>query len=144
MANLVDPGGVASPIFPQRLLLSSAGDELDLATLSANLDLQTLVNNVRFDPVSGRYTAEIRMQNPVAANGRQLAAVFSGLPLGVELLNPSGVDSLGSPYINLAPAVPFGGLPVGAVSDAVQFEIDNPSLRRFSINPNILAAKCAC
>ena len=139
LVNVVDPDGIASPVFPLRPVVVGAGDEIDLTALSAAQDVQALVNNVRFDPASGRYMAEIRVQNPEAATGRQVAAVFPGLRPGVDLIDPSGSDPSGSPYINMAPAVPFGGLPAGIMSDAVQLEINNPSLKRFSLNPEILA-----
>ncbi|MEM1062052.1 MAG: Ig-like domain-containing protein, partial [Planctomycetota bacterium] len=96
--------------------------------------LAPLVTNVRFDDATGRYTAELRVRNDGTADvGRRLAAVLTGLPTGVSVVNASGTDTSGASYFNLTDAVPTGGLAVGKTSDAVLIEIDNPAETRFDL-----------
>lgn len=139
LSNVLDPTGTASPVFPRQRGLAAPGEELDLPTLSVTQDVEVVVENVRFNPSNGRYTAGIRVCNLGAAIGWQVALVFPGLPVGVELLSPSGVDASGSPYINLEDAIGAGGLSKGAISGPVLIEIDNPGLQRFSLIPTVLA-----
>ncbi|MBW3599816.1 MAG: hypothetical protein KY475_21415, partial [Planctomycetes bacterium] len=54
------------------------------------------------------------------------------------LLNASGEDDDGAPYVNLTGAVPRGGLAAGAASDPVLVEFDNPDRVRFALRPEVL------
>src|SRR5262249_7089294 len=111
---------------------------VDLTGMNSATDLEVQVGNVRFDPVTGRYTADLRLHNTGAAVGRQVAVVFPGLPAGVELVNRSGVDTGGSPYVNFRDAIAAGGLGAGTVSSAIEVIFSNPGAVRFRLLPDVL------
>jgi hypothetical protein len=138
VANVVDPNGVAGPVFPTAATPGTAGPALNLASLAASIDVDLNVMNVRFDSDAGRYTAELTVTNGGTAIGRRVAVVFPGLPAGVTLLNPSGIDGSGSPYISFGDSIASGGLGTGDDSEPIEVTFDNPSLTRFAIVPDIL------
>ncbi len=119
--------------------LKTIAGPLDLAMLSEALDVQVLVENIRFNSRTGRYTAELRLKTTETPLGRTLAVLFPDLPAGVELVTSSGVDSSGNPYINLADTIPRGGLGATSVSQPVEIAFDNPDDVRFAIRPRVLA-----
>lgn len=134
-----DPAGTAGPVFPFRNELAPTGAALDLAELSPDELLQPRIDNVRFDPSTGRYTATLRLRNSGGAVGRQAVVVFPGLPAGVSLLNASGNDGNGNPYLNLREAIPSGGLSAGQESVAVEIVFSNPDQLRFRLTPQVLS-----
>jgi RHS repeat-associated protein len=138
VADVVDPQGTSGPVFPAATTTTPAGPALDLTTLGPAPGVRLLASNIRFDDATGRYTADLRLRNDGAATGRQVAAVFPGLPADVRLLDPSGSDAAGSPYLNFHDAIPAGGLGASAVSDPIEATFANPDHARFALTPNIL------
>lgn len=138
LTNEVDESGVASPVFPMRRDVAQAGATLDLSGLTESTDLDVVLSKVSLDTDTGRYVADLQIENTGAAIGRQVAVVFDSLPDGVTLLNASGIDSNGNPYINLNLAIRPGGLLEGGISDAVQVVFDNPNLLNLDLQPQVL------
>ncbi|KAI9129302.1 FG-GAP-like repeat-containing protein [Acaryochloris sp. CCMEE 5410] len=138
LTNEVDESGVASPVFPMRRDVAQPGATLDLGGLTASTDLDVVLSKVSLDTDTGRYVADLQIENTGAAIGRQVAVVFDSLPDGVTLLNASGADSNGNPYINLNLAIRPGGLLEGGISDAVQVVFDNPNLLNLDLQPQVL------
>ena len=115
----------------------AAGPEVDLTSLNPSTDIELTVSNVRLDADTGLYIADVQLRNTGPAIGRQVVAVFPGLPDEVTFVGPSGVDATGQPYLNFSSAIPRGGLGANARSDAVEVVIDNPSLVRFSLTADL-------
>ncbi|MCA9153461.1 MAG: VCBS repeat-containing protein, partial [Planctomycetales bacterium] len=82
------------------------------------------VDNVIFDSRAGRLVADIRATNRGPSLGREMIAVIEGLPSGVSVLNASGMTTVGSPFINLEPAAPRGGLRANATTTPIRVEFD--------------------
>ena len=137
LTNIVDAEGMTSPIFPFRDNRVDAGAALDFETLTQTQDIVVDVGNVRFDPVSGNYTAEIRVKNNGDLTGRQVAVVFNDLPAAVTLLNPSGLTLSGAPYINMREAIQSGGLLTNAVSDPIEIVFSDFGLARFALHTSV-------
>lgn len=139
LANLVDVNETSS----SRLLTENtpidAGGALPLSSLTSFSDVRLQVSNVRFDSATGKYRAEIRVQNNGSSLGRDVAVVFPSLPADVTLVNPSGTTTAGAPYVNLKPAIPRGGLTQGSSSQTVVIEFNNPGKVPFAIKPQVLA-----
>ena len=134
--NTVDVTGQASLVMPVVDDRRATGGALDLSVLTGSTSVITELSNVRIDAASGRYIAELRVRNNSAqAIDRNVAVVFPGLPVGVTLLNPSGVDANGDPYISMRDAILAGGLDSHALSAAVQITFDDPTLARFPVAP---------
>ena len=140
LASQMDETGVVSPIFPLQSNPVAPGPALDLSSLNPSTDLNIVLSQVQFDVQTGRYTANVQVENTGDPVGRQVALVFANLPAGVELLNSSGADSNGFPYLNLKPSIRTGGLATGETSDPIQLVIDNPNLLLFALQPQILAS----
>jgi RHS repeat-associated protein len=138
VTSTVEPDSRSAPRFPAHELERPAGPALDLAALNPSATLETIVSNVRFDSSSGLYKADVRISNAGAAFGRQVIAVFPDLPAGVQLVNASGPDVSGVPYINFTHAIPAGGLAARATSDPVEITIANPGAARFRLLPQVL------
>ncbi len=138
LENEVDEEGVASPVFPVSATTDAPGSAIDLSTLTPSSDVEVLVSNVRFNQTTGRYTAELRVWNHGEALGRNVVVLFPGLPPEVTMLNPSGTDIGGNPYINFLEAIRRGGLAFEAISDPIQIEFDNPDQVRFNLTPEVL------
>ena len=123
--------------FPAASRLAAAGAELDISALQETNDVEVQVRNVRFDSLSGLYTAEIQVRNQGPPLGRQMAVAFPGLPESVHLLDPSGHTEAGVPYINMWLSLSSGGLAAGQVSDPVKIVVENPQLQRFVLAPDV-------
>ena len=89
--NVVDPQGVSAPLLTMSAPAFDPGSALDLVTLAENAALTLNVSNVRADATTGRYRAELTVQNTGAGIGRQIAVVLTGLPAGVNVANPGAV-----------------------------------------------------
>lgn len=136
--SVLDLEGVASPSFSRTTSLAASGGPLDLTSLVAADDIEAELHNARFDSPSNRYRAELRLNNHGTAIGRTAALLFPDLPPGVNVLNPSGTDGNGDPYLNLTPAIPRGGLAAHATSRSILFELENPSQAQLPIAAQIL------
>ncbi|WP_165229541.1 peroxidase family protein [Aquisphaera insulae] len=142
LANTVDPDGSAQPALPPLADPDAVGGSLDLSGLIQAVGVSFSVSNVRFDPASGRYAAELVARNDGGETlGRRMAVVFPGLPAGVTLVSPSGLDATGNPYLNLSGAIPPGGLRPGSESSPVLIQIDDPAAVRFSLAPRLLVGE---
>jgi hypothetical protein len=138
VVNTVDPQGIPSPTFiPQSANRATAGPAVNLAQLTAAPAVKAVVSNVRFDPANGRYTADLQVRNDGPALGRQVAVTFPGLPAGVFLVNPSGFDATGAPYLNLTNAIRPGGLAAGATTDPIEIVFTDPNRVRFALRPTV-------
>jgi YD repeat-containing protein len=138
LSNTVDPQGMANPVFPTTEDVFQAGEAVDLTPLTAAPYVQVSFTNVRLDPETGLYVADVQVKNTGPTTSSQVVVVFSGLTNGVTLLNPSGYDSNGNPYISMTPAIASGGLDRGALSGLVQVTFSDPSLLRFNVQPQVL------
>jgi RHS repeat-associated protein len=98
-----------------------------------------MVSDVHYDAAANLYTAALRLRDDGPATGRKLAVVFTGLPSGVQLQNPSGTDASGNPYISFASAIADGGLGMGSLSDPIQVTFADPNQERFALVPQILS-----
>ena len=139
IANELDADGIASPIFPPSVPPLPAGPPItDLASLQPSQDLRPIVENVRLESQTGRYAAELRIQNEGDNAARQVAAVLSNLDASITMSNRSGTTGGGAPYVNMSAAMPSGGLAAGEISKAVAIEFDNPNLLPLSLFPQLL------
>ena len=137
--STTDPEGFANPIFPQDNNPVPAGGQLNLDNLTATTDVAPIFEQVSLDAGTGEYRMRISLQNNSdSATSRNSVVLFENLPEGVELVDASGTDGSGNPYVNLRPAIGSGGLDAGAVSNSVEVVFTNPDLIRFSLNPNVL------
>lgn len=137
--NLVNTSGLAATAFTSDRNLGSAGGALNLTGLTPAPGLHAQIDNIRFDDATGKYQADLVVENDGSAIGTRVAALFPGLPAGVTLLNASGMNSSGVPYLNLTPAISGGGLATGASSQRVQVAFSNPNHVRFPIVPTLLS-----
>jgi RHS repeat-associated protein len=137
-SNEVDLEGSASPVFSREVNRAIAGEVMNLTSLSANSDLKLQLSRMSLDTATGTYKTDVQVKNEGVPVGRQMALKFVGLPVGVQILNASGVDASGNPYINLRNAIQPGGLDRGAVTDAVQIVINNPNNIQFDLQPTLL------
>jgi RHS repeat-associated protein len=134
---LINAAGTARPAFPDDLDLAPAGPALDLSGLSATNGIHTRFQNVRVD-AAGAYTAELVLHNDGTPVGREAAVVFTSLPAGVSLLNPSGSDAQNHPYINFHNAIPDGGLAAGQESRPIELTFTDPSRVPMRLTASVL------
>jgi RHS repeat-associated protein len=140
--NVVDEEGILAPVFPSNTLFAQPGVAVDIAgyNVLAKSSMQAIVDNIRVDGEAGTYLADLTLRNTGDQVSRALAARFNNLPAGVVLRNASGFDASGKPYLNLSPAVPSGGLDVGATTTIVELSIANPNALRFELDIDVLSA----
>lgn len=99
----------------------------DTALLVSANDVVVKVSDLAFHSQLSKLTASLRLANRGDVTGRGLFIFLPSLPDGVVIVDPSGVDSNGVPYINMTSAVPPGGLDSGAESLSVSIT--------FMVNP---------
>jgi RHS repeat-associated protein len=132
--NVTDSEGTpATPLVPTAEILQPA-TSIPFSTLNPSSDIRLELANIRFDANLGVYSAAVRAENSGLAIGRDLAVVFTGLPDGVSLRNPSGMTEAGLPYLSLRNAIPSGGLGRNELSSYVEFTIDVPSNQSFILS----------
>jgi hypothetical protein len=68
---------------------------------------------------------------------QSLAVVFSNVPAGVQLLNASGTDAEGNPYLNLANAIDGDGLGMLELSSAIELVFSDPDLLRLALQVRV-------
>lgn len=113
---LLEPDALARPRFDVEPLVASVGGAADVSGLFVASDIQAEISQLAYDAGSMHLSGQLNVVNNGDPTGRQLFVFFPNLPAGVSLLNPSGFDSLGTPYLNLTPATLSGGLDTGANS----------------------------
>jgi RHS repeat-associated protein len=135
----LNPSGTPDTFINIPTPYATIGGAVDLTGYTPNLNAKLLITNARFDAVTGKYTADLQVQNiGTTALPRQLAVLFQGLPTGVSLDAASGSDATGVPYLNLKTAIQAGGLSRGEVSTAIQVTFSDPNLIQFGLNPVFL------
>ncbi len=137
LENVVEEEGTVSPTFPTNPP-TTPGPKLELTGLKTTENVAILFQNQKLNATTGEYTTEVQIQNNGPAISRNVVIVFANLPEGVELVNRSGIDENGNPYINLRNAIPTGGLSTGQLSAPVEVKFTNPNLVSFNFNPQIL------
>jgi RHS repeat-associated protein len=140
ISQSLNPNGTADNFINIPTTRVVSGGAVDLTTYSPTNNAKLLLTNTRLDAVTGKYTADLQVQNiGTTALPRQLALQFSDLPPGVTLDGASGSDATGVAYLNLKTAIPAGGLGVGEVSTTIQVTFSDPSLIQFGLKPVFLA-----
>lgn len=139
LVSEIDEAGVESPVFPYRDETVQPGGELDLGNLNPTDAIEVIWSDVRLDAVTGEYRAKLQLRNTGMAIGRQVAVVFENLPDGVALVNASGAEVDGDPYVNVRSAIRPGGLAEGAISDSVEVVFSNPGLLQLDLETVVLA-----
>ena len=130
-----DEAGIPAEIPSDRpdSLLPDASVDIDVFVDAS--EVLVSVENPAFEPLTGRYTADLFVENRGDETYRNVAVVFPGLPDDVLLSNASGTNSNGEPYVSLDVGLPTGGLfPMGR-SGRVQISFSNPDAVRFFQEP---------
>ena len=133
----------SQPAFLFDMATALPADPLDLSLLTPTSNIAANVDKIRFDSATGNYTAEVTLQNTGPAIGRNVAAIFkpeifpaiainSNRAKPISLLNQTGTDEEGHPYINFRNAIPSGGLATNGVSEPIEVQFRNASLIPFS------------
>ena len=138
LSNTVDPLGAQSPpssTVPGRVDAVTSGE---VPAVAPNADLVPHVDGVSFDPTTGRFVADLRIENQGAAVGPDIVVAFPGLPAGVTLLNRQTGFPGSDPVINMRNAIPSGGLQKNETSSVVRIEISNAAGTPFSLVPQVL------
>ena len=128
--------GTLRPDTPQ---LAALGTAIDLTGYTATTNAKLLVSNVSINSTTGKYVADLQVQNTGTTNlARNLAVLFPGLPAGVTLVNKSGTNGSGIPYLNFQNAIAVGGLRPTETSALVRVTFDDLALAQFSLTPTFL------
>ena len=140
VTNTVDELGEGSTLVSSIVTSATAesGEPLNLPSLQSTSDINPQFSNAHFNSTTGKYIVNVRLQNIGAPTGRDVAVLFEDLPDGVSLINASGSDANGNPYVNMRNAIANGGLGSNEYSQFVQLEFDDPSLVQFPIRTSVL------
>ncbi|HND51422.1 MAG TPA: Ig-like domain-containing protein, partial [Pirellulaceae bacterium] len=138
LTNRIQEERVERLAFPNQRSVVPGGLSVDLATLTTPSGVSATVENIKFNSITRRYTADMRLRNDGTPLGRDVVAIFPGL-VNVAMMNASGVTSQFDPYVNFRNAIPSGGLDRGMTSDAVEITLFSPSLAPFSLRPTFRA-----
>ncbi|WP_342596956.1 peroxidase family protein [Cyanobacterium aponinum UTEX 3222] len=141
ITNTTDINGVEKPVFPINHNIVAVGEETDLNNLNSNANIEVVLENVHIDIDNGEYNAQLSLINNGDAIGRNVVVVIKDLPAEVQLLNASGVDGNGNPYLNLRNAINNGGLDAGGMSASVTLDFANPNHQLFSIVTEVLTGE---
>jgi RHS repeat-associated protein len=140
----IDPNGTRGSSVSPAVTPVTPGAATILDSYMATNSAQLLLSNVSLDKVTGKYTADLRVQNVGTSTlSQNLAVLLTSLPTGVTVANSSGTHPAGSPYLNFNTAIQPGGLSGGAISDAIRVVINDPSLAAFSFKPVVLQGAAA-
>jgi RHS repeat-associated protein len=144
LVDSIDPNGTRGTSVSPAITPVTPGAATILDSYLATNNAQLLLSNVSVDKATGKYTADLRVQNVGTTTlSQNLAVLLTSLPTGVTVANSSGTHPAGSPYLNFNPAIQAGGLAGGAISDAVRVVINDPSLAAFSFKPVVLQGAAA-
>ena len=140
----IDPNGNPGTSVSPAIAPVTPGAAKILDSYMATSSAQILLSNVSLDQATGKYTADLRVQNVGTTTlSQNLAVLLTGLPAGVTVANSSGIHPAGSAYLNFDTAIQPGGLAGGAISDALRVVIDDPTLVAFSFKPVVLQGAMA-
>ncbi len=140
LSNEVDLEGVVNPTIPNSSETTLVGPVLDLSALTAQSTIVCHFENVRYDATTQTYRADLSLENTGVAVGRKVAVLFDNLPIGVTLLNPSGTNGSGKPYVSFSNAIGSGGLPTNGQSDSIALSFNLTADKAFGLNPKVLAS----
>ena len=108
---------------------------VDLNELTIDGSLGYEVVHPRLDSATGVYSVGLELTNSGSQDlAQSIAVVFDNLPQGVTLLNPSGFNDQGHPYVSFADGVPTYGLMAGQRSAPVSLEFSTDGSSPFA-NP---------
>ena len=142
--DTIDPDGTPGTSVSPAIAPVTPGVAKILDSYMATSTAQILLSNVSLDKVTGKYTADLRVQNVGTTTlSQNLAVLLTGLPTGVTVANSSGTHPAGSAYLNFDTAIAPGGLAGGATSNAIRVVINDPSLAAFSFKPVVLQGAAA-
>jgi RHS repeat-associated protein len=140
----IDPNGTPGTSVNPAITPVTPGAAKILDSYMATNNAQLLLSNVSLDKATGKYTADLRVQNVGTTTlSQNLAVLLTNLPTGVTVANSSGTHPAGSAYLNFDTAIAPGGLAGGAISDGVRVVINDPSLAAFSFKPVVLQGAAA-
>jgi RHS repeat-associated protein len=140
----IDPTGIPGTSVSPAITPVTPGAATVLDSYLATTTAQLLLSNVSLDKATGKYTADLRVQNiGTTTLSQNLAVLLTQLPTGVTVANSSGTHPTGSPYLNFNTAIQPGGLSGGAISDVLRVVINDPSLVAFSFKPVVLQGAAA-
>ncbi len=134
IGSIVDEDGSAGPVIAAPPIVAP-GAPFDVSGLAANMELTLLHENIRYDSNIKRYDADLRVRNDGADLGRSIVITFESLAGDVSLLNASGIDGSGNPYVSMREAIADHGLLSGQVSDAVHVEFSALTVSPFAFSP---------
>lgn len=140
LTNVVDEEGTEGPIFPVTSQPVAVGDAVDTSSWSQTTDVELTLYGLQQNQTTDQYRAQLQVRNLGDSIGRNVAVVFPNLPSGVQLLNASGTDAVGNPYINLRPAIRPGGLDTGAFADPVELLFSNPNNIPLGLQAQVLTS----
>lgn len=135
--NTLIVDGIPAEAVLDTVLFSPIGGPLDYEALTASTHVSAELANIRFDVVSGLYTAELRL-TATSNVGSTTAISFPGLSPEISLLNPSGINASGTPYLNLSPTTPSGGLRANSPTQKVLLRFAVPANTPFVLTPEIV------
>jgi RHS repeat-associated protein len=144
LVDNIDPNGIAGTSVSPAIQPVNPGAAKILDSYLATNNAQLLLSNVSLDKATGKYTADLRVQNVGTTTlSQNLVVLLTGLPTGVTVANSSGIHPAGAAYLNFDTAIAPGGLAGGAISDAMRVVINDPSLAAFSFKPVVLQGAAA-
>ena len=136
IGSVVEVGGVPS-LTSMPPALASPAEPIDVNLLSLSTDLNVIYENIRYDSLTNTYVADIRVRNNGPDIGRTIVVTFDSLASDIAMLNASGVDGNGNPYINMRSAIPTYGLLSGQTSDRIKAQFTAPTSSPFVTAPSI-------
>ena len=89
IGSYVDATGVPSPVFASTLE-TAPGDAIDVSSLALSAGITVQYENIRYNSVTNRYTANIRVRNDGPDVGRTVVVTFDSLAADVTFLNSVG------------------------------------------------------
>ncbi len=129
-------GGTPNPSVLRDNLVSQPDGPANIDSYQEADAVKVDVQNIKLK--EGMFSAELRLENLDQDSTRQIALLFPNLPSGVQLLNPSGLNSSGIPYVNFFSSIPRGGLSRGELSGFVEVLFDSPNSEKFTFATRVM------
>jgi len=114
------------------------GGPIDTGLMNLTQQMEIEFASPRFSFSNNTYTVELMGQATASGLGRQVIVVFPNLPDGITLENASGTTADGKPYVNMQPAIPFGGLQPQARSLPNPLQFHNSRQFALRVTPQVL------